>query len=257
MQRMENGMGVRERALELRSGSGDQNVATRERQASLLGGAFLLLYGLSRRSVAGVSLAALGGGLLYRGATGYCPAYGALGVDRAKGDTQASLRASKSVRVEQSVTIERSPADLFSFWRNFENLPRFMENVEKVEIIDQDRSRWHVKGPLGTTVQWEATIHNEIPNELIAWRSLEDSDVANAGSVHFDQVPGGRGTTVRVVLEYYPFAGMVGDAISKMLGTNPETQIVEDLRRFKRLIEAGEIPTIEGQPSGQKPRLTA
>jgi uncharacterized membrane protein len=257
MERTENGIGVRERALELRDSSREHNVAMRERQASLLGGAFLMMYGLSRRSAVGVGLAAVGGGLLYRGATGYCPAYGAFGVDTAKGDTQASLRASKSVRVEQSVTIERPPAELFSYWRNFENLARFMENVASVEILDQDRSRWHVKGPLGTTVEWEAIVHNEIPNQLIAWRSLEDSDVANAGSVHFDPASGGRGTTVRVVLEYYPFAGMVGDAISKMLGTDPEAQVAEDLRRFKRLMEAGEIPTVVGQPTGSKPGIMA
>src|SRR5829696_4187393 len=121
MERTENANRARETALELYGSSRERNVGKVERQASLLGGAFLMLFGLSRRSVAGAGLAALGGGLLYRGATGVCPLYTALDVDTASGDaTQSSLRASRSIRVEQSVTIERPAGELFSFWRNFE-----------------------------------------------------------------------------------------------------------------------------------------
>lgn len=229
------------------------NVGTAERIASVGFGGALAVYGATRKSPPGTLLALLGGALAYRGATGFCPVYAGLGVDSSgerEETTRSSLRATHSIRVEQSVTINSGAEELYAYWRNFENLPRFMRNVESVEVIDEKRSHWRVKGPMGVAYEWEAEIINEVENELIAWRSLETADVDHAGSVHFTQAPGARGTVVRVVFEYRPTGGRVAVALARLVGQNPEKDVREDLRRFKSTMEAGEIPTTEGQPRG-------
>jgi uncharacterized membrane protein len=161
------------------------------------------------------------------------------------------VRHKQGIKVERAVTINKSPAELYRFWRNFENLPRFMEHLKSVTIIDNTHSHWVVNAPGGTSVEWDAVIINERENELIAWRSVESADIDNAGSVHFTPAPGGRGTQVRVVLEYDPPAGRAGATIARLFGEEPDQQVREDLRHFKEIMEAGEIPTTEGQPSGR------
>jgi uncharacterized membrane protein len=140
------------------------------------------------------------------------------------------------------VIIARPREELFQFWRRFDNLPRFMDNLQSVTVLDGRRSHWVAKGPLGARVEWDAEIHNEIPDELIAWRSLPGSEVDQAGSVHFMRGHGG-GTEVRVVLRYAAPAGKVGEAIGHVLGEDPAQQIADDLRRLKQVMEAGEVPT--------------
>jgi uncharacterized membrane protein len=147
--------------------------------------------------------------------------------------------------------VNRPAAELYRYWRNFENLPKFMDHLESVRTTGEKRSHWVAKAPAGTTVEWDAEIINEKENELIAWRSLENADVDNAGSVRFQEAPAGRGTEVRVSLEYDPPGGMVGAAIAKLFGEAPDQQIQEDLRRFKQVMEAGERATTEGQASGR------
>jgi uncharacterized membrane protein len=230
------------------------NVGETERWASAIGGGALALYGLTRGSFAGVALALIGASLVYRGTTGHCYAYDAMGVNTAGNETDnpnVSVRGGRGVKVEKSLTINREPAELFSFWRNFENLPRFMNHLEEVRVTDQTHSHWVAKAPAGAAVEWDAEVYNEKPNELIAWRSLEGSDVDNAGSVHFTPAPSGRGTEVRVSLKYDPPAGKLGALVAKLFGEEPEQQVDEDLRRFKQLMETGETATIEGQPSGR------
>ena len=155
---------------------------------------------------------------------------------------QVSVPYGRGVRVEESVTINAPPEQLYAFWRNFENLPRFMHNLEAVHVYDAKRSHWVAKGPAGSTVDWDAEIINEIPNELIGWRSVDESKVDNAGSVHFTPV-NGRGTEVKVVLRYDPPAGRFGAKVSKILGEDPAMNIQDDLRRLKMLIETGELAT--------------
>lgn len=162
----------------------------------------------------------------------------------------ASVGHNQGVRVEKTVTINKPAAELYRFWRNFENLPRFMEHVESVHVENDTRSHWTVKAPAGQTVQWEAKIINDIPNELIAWQTTH-GDIANAGSVRFRAAPGGKGTEVTVNLEYDPPAGKVGQAIAKAFGEEPIQQVQDDLRRFKQVMETGEIPTTEGQPKAK------
>jgi uncharacterized membrane protein len=140
---------------------------------------------------------------------------------------------------------------VFQFWRNFENLPRFMDHLESVTVVDEDRSHWVAKAPAGTRVEWDAVIHNEIENELIAWRSLPGADVNNAGSVHFASHEQGNGTTVTVVLSYEPPAGKLGEAVAKLFGEEPSNQVADDLRRLKQVMEAAEPAAASKVATGQ------
>jgi uncharacterized membrane protein len=229
------------------------NVGQTERWASALAGGALAIYGLTRRTWGGVVLALVGGTLIHRGSTGHCYMYDALGVDTASGTDNplVSVPAGHGIKVEKSVTINKSPEELYRFWRNFENLPRFMNHLESVKTTEGGRSHWVAKAPAGSTVEWDAEVYNEKENELIAWRSLEGADVDNAGSVRFEPATGGRGTTVRVTLKYDPPGGKLGSIVAKLFGEEPSQQIEEDLRRFKQVMETGEAPTTEGQPSGR------
>jgi uncharacterized membrane protein len=229
------------------------NVGNTERWVSAIGGGALVVAGVKARSLTGLLAAALGGALVHRGVTGHCHGYAAFGVDTAHGGPGAEPEEyfDRGIHVEQSMTINRTPWDLYQFWRNFENLPRFMRHVESVKVLDEKRSRWVVDGPAGKSVEWEAEIINEEPNALIAWRSLGGATVDNAGSVRFVPGPEGRGTEVRVVIDYIPPAGRVGNWVATLFGKNPSGEIREDLRRFKQLMETGEVPTTEGQPRGQ------
>lgn len=242
-----------ERESSMRTKNRSVNVGEIERYASAIGGGALALYGLSRGSLGGITLALVGGALIYRGTTGHCDMYEAMGVNTASDNKSgaASIAGERGIKVEKSVTIDRSPEELFSYWRNFENLPRFMDHLESVRTTGDKRSHWVAKAPAGTTVEWDAEVINEKPNELIAWRSLEGADVDNAGSVRFERAAGERGTTVRVTLEYDPPGGAIGAAIAKLFGEAPDQQIQEDLRRFKQVMEAGERATTEGQSSAR------
>ena len=189
-----------------------------------------------------LAIAGLGGALAWRGATGHCMVYEALGIstnDDIDNERQVSVPYGRGVRVEKSVTVNASPEVLYRFWRNFENLPRFMSHLESVKVIDDQRSHWVAKGPAGSTVEWDAEIINEIPDELIGWRSVDGSEVRNAGSVHFTR--GTRGTEVKVVLRYDPPAGLIGAAIARLFGKDPAHEVQEDLRQFEQLIATGKI----------------
>jgi uncharacterized membrane protein len=239
---------MRERQAQLRRRSASrserpaQNVGEAERWISLIGGGALALYGLTRLNARGLFIAGLGGALASRGLTGHCSVYQAIGVDTYDGD-QEKVRTSQAVKVEQRMTVNRSPDAVYRFWRNFENLPRFMQHLESVSVLNDRRSRWVVKAPLGTTVTWEAEIINEKENELIGWRSVGGSDVDNAGSVRFKPVPGG-GTEVRVTLQYDPPGGLAGTVMARIMGDAPEQKIAEDLQRFKEVMEAGETAAV-------------
>ena len=153
-----------------------------------------------------------------------------------KGATQR-----QGIHVKQAVTIKRPRSDVYGFWHNFENLPRFMAHLESVEVVDERRSHWKAKAPSGSTVEWDAEIVEERPNELIVWRSLPDSGVPNSGSVRFKDAPGDRGTEVLVELRYQPPGGKLSALIAKLFGEEPEQQVKGDLRRFKQVMEVGEI----------------
>lgn len=223
------------------AGTGPVNVGETERTACKIGGGVLLAAGLLRGGLRGLTMAGLGGLLLYRGQSGRCSMYQALGVSTAEGrGPMAAVTSGEGVRAEESVYIQRTPEELFRFWREYRNLPLFMANVESVTPLggDGNRSHWVVRGPLGLVFEWDAEIHNETPGEMIAWRSLPGGDVATAGSVHFEPAMGGRGAEVRVNERFSLPGGQVGAALAKVVGYDPATQTRENLRRFKQLMEA-------------------
>lgn len=230
------------------------NMHTAERWLSSIGGGTLSAYGLSRRDWPGYILAIVGGILAYRGFSGHCFIYEGLGLDTSQHQLprSASVPEQRGIKVERVMTIERSPQELYQFWRHLENLPRVMKYLQEVQILDEKHSHWIVVAPAGRNVEWDAEIINDKENELVAWRSLPGSQIANAGSVHFTPAPGGRGTEVRVVLEYVPPAGHAGALFAKIFGKEPEQQVREDLRHLKEHLEAGEIPTTRGQSSGRR-----
>lgn len=223
---------------------GHVNVGAVERWASVIAGGVLIARGLSQnRSWMGWTLAAMGGGMVYRGVSGHCPMYEAMNVNTQTMDDQG-------VHVHAAVTIDRKPEELFAFWRSLENLPHIMSHLETVTEIDNKRSHWVAKAPVGMTVEWDAEIVSETENQSIMWRSTEGAQITNAGSVRFVPVAGERGTEVHVELTYHPPAGAVGVAVAKLFGEEPQHQIEDDLRHFKQFMEAGEIATTQGQPSG-------
>jgi uncharacterized membrane protein len=170
-------------------------------------------------------------------------------------DVMCGARLSKGERglhLVHAVRIAKSPEELYGFWRSFENLPRFMEHLESVRAeANNSRSHWVARAPMGTTVEWDAEIVEDRPNERIAWRSLEGADVDNAGSVDFIRMGEGGETEVRVEMSYEPPGVALGAAVATLFGEEPVQQIKDDLRRLKRLMETGEIPTTEGQPTGR------
>ena len=155
-------------------------------------------------------------------------------------------RIKRGFHVEEAITINRPLNEVYQFWRSFENHPRFMSHLDSVQSMGGGRSRWRAKGPAGLKAEWDAEIVDERDNEWLAWRSLDGSDVKHRGAVSFDHAPGARGTEVRVELEYSPPAGAIGAAFARLFGHDPEQQLRDDLRRFKQLLEAGEIAISDG-----------
>ncbi|HET6933462.1 MAG TPA: SRPBCC family protein [Candidatus Angelobacter sp.] len=211
-----------------------QNV---QKWGALIGGSALALLGLTRRSKAGLALAAAGGALAYAGTR-----------------VEAGPR---ELVARSSIVVNCSREEAFRFWRNFENFPLFMRHLESVTQTGNRRSRWIALGPMGYRVTWDAEIVAERDNELISWRSLAGSEIDVDGFVEFTRATGDRGTLVNVTIIYSPPAGGIGHAVAKMFGKDPNFLMRQDLRRFKALIETGEIPTTEGQSHGPRSATTA
>ena len=211
------------------------NVGPQERFASVLGGTVLIALGLSRRSLPGLLLAGLGGAFIFRGATGHCKMY-----DHAAGSGRSGVPGNHGSKIEKTILINRAPEEVYRFWRNLENLPEFMENLQSVRALDDRRSHWVVKGPAGSTVEWDAEIVNEHPNEMLSWQTLPGADVQSAGTVRFERSLDGRGTALRVVLEFRPPGGALGGQVAWLLGKNPAQQLDHDLSRLKTHLEAGQ-----------------
>jgi uncharacterized membrane protein len=230
-----------------------RNVSDWERLASVAGGAALLMLAVSRPNAR--RLAALTGvSLLTRGLSGYCPVNAALGRHSVRNDTRVALGGPRGIHVRESITIARTPPFLFRFWRNFANLPLFMEHLEDVRVLSPTRSVWTAKAPAGMRVKWEAEVINEIEGELIGWRSTENADVATAGSVRF--VPIGDGATELIVrLQYEPPGGRLGSLVASVFGEEPSQQIRSDLRRLKTLLESDDAPAVTARARSQSAPL--
>ena len=222
--------------------TGQPEASEVERWSSLIGGGAMVLMGLKQGSLRGVLTALAGGGLIYQGATKQST------IEQA----QSAIGINQPIKVEKTVTINKPADELYRYWHNFENLPTFMKHLKSVKVHYQKRSHWIANAPLGNSVEWDAEILEDRENEFISWASVEGADVDNSGFVRFQKAPGDRGTEVKIVLEYNPPGGILGATVAKLFGEEPEQQIGDELRRFKMLMEAGEIATTEGQPRGSK-----
>ncbi|WP_162601776.1 SRPBCC family protein [Occallatibacter savannae] len=196
----------------------------------VLGAAALVAYGLTRRSKTGTALAAAGGLLAYKAARGQ--------------STESSTHA--------VFLLNASPEQAYKLWRNFKGLPRFMAHLKSVRELDSRRSEWIALGPGQREIRWHAEITDDTPNQRIAWRSLPNSDVYTSGSVEFRSDPQGRGTFVSANVRYGIPGGSVTSGLAALFGKNPEFVVREDLRRFKQLLETGEVPTTRGQTHGPR-----
>jgi uncharacterized membrane protein len=210
------------------------NVGSTERWVSGIGGGSLALWGLRRASLPGLAVAAVGAALAWRGLSGSCAVYRALGIDRGT-HTVGNL----GVKIERDIVVAAPPERLYRFWRDFENLPRIMSHLDRVEVLSPTRSRWRAKAPAGFTVEWDAEIINDQPPRLIAWRTEPGCPVAHAGSVRF--TPIGSGTRIGISLQYDPPGGELGHAVAALMDADAGARIEQDLARFKQALESGQL----------------
>jgi uncharacterized membrane protein len=220
------------------------NMGAIERSVAAVLGAGLIGVGVTRRTLPSMIASIVGGSaLLGMAASGYCPVNQALGINNArKGTAQPSDYYDEGIHVVVSYAMAKEPQELFQFWRNFENLPKFMNHLKSVTCQGPNRSHWVARGPGGMDVEWDAEIINEEANRLISWRTVGEADVDSAGTVLFVPSVEGRGTRVHVNLDYIPPAGRVGKAIAKIFGDDPAQLIRDDLRRFKQVMETASMP---------------
>lgn len=224
----------------------DTGIMYRVGQAAMvLSGAALVALAARQGRWKTIGAAALAGApLVYRGATGHWPVPQSV--------AQKASDALAGAPVETAVTIGKPREELYAFWRRLESLPRFMKNLEQVTDLGDGRSHWVGKSPLGLKAEWDAEIIDEQEGRRISWQSLPGSQVHNAGTVWFDDSPNGRGTVVRVSME---IGGAIGQMVGKTFGGVTQQQVKEDLKRFRELMETGEIATTDGQPHGNRSLL--
>lgn len=211
------------------------NVGDKERMLSAIAGGALTLYGLRRGSLGGLLLAGLGAALGYRGLTGHCRMYAKLGLDA--GGAQRTV-GNLGVKIDREIVVNAPPERLYGIWRNFENLPRLLSHVERVEVLSPTRSRWTLTAPIG--ISWEAELINDKLNELIAWRTVGNQWVNHAGSVTFEPIGNGA-TRVHVSLQYDPPGGRIGHAVAALFAEDAGSQVEDDLADFKRAVEEGRL----------------
>lgn len=241
---MNNGEPIAGSPLPVKAVKQGLNMSSTDRWLASIAGGVLIGFGVQQRSLPGVIMALIGSGVTFIGIRGNSPIYEVLGANTAT--------AGQPILVEQTITIGHSPDAIYQFWRNFENLPQFMQHLESVSVQDQQRSHWVANGPAGSMLEWDAEITQDQPNQSIAWQSLPGAQVSNTGQVNFRPAAGGRGTEVRVTMQYDPPAGVLGASVAKLFGSEPTQQVSADLRRLKQVLEAGEIATVEGQSSGSR-----
>jgi len=229
-----------------------RNVGAIERAVSIAVGTGLVA--LRWRKPGQDAAVATGAGLILRGAFGYCPVNAAVGRNTAMDDTRIALGGPRGIHIRRGVTVRKPPEEVYRFWRDFRNLARFMSHVLDVREIDDRRSHWVIRGPAGRRLEWDSELISDEPGSLISWRTLPGADVVSAGSVRFKRTA--RGTTeVLLHLQYEPPGGSAAKWILTLLGQDPDSHVREDLRRLKQLLEAGELPSTSGQPTGRRTAL--
>jgi uncharacterized membrane protein len=224
------------------------NVGRPERLLSVIGGGYLLYNAIAERK-AGVYQTLAGSYLLLRGFTGFCPLY------RAAGKTEVDFRT-QNINIKAALTINRPREQVYAFWRRLENLPLFMKHLKRVEVIDEKTSEWKavVPGEWGA-ITWRSEIVKDDPGSTLSWHSLPGSAIENAGKITFSDA-GRFGTEIHVVISYHAPLGLLGEKTIRLFNPVFEDIVKEDVRNFKRYMETGEIPTIEGQSSGRNKKST-
>jgi len=219
----------------------------------MLGGGLLGLYGLSRLDGTGAILALLGGGLLYRGASGHSYFYQALGVNTTDhtSTTRKAIPNKKGLRVRRAMTIRQSPEEVYDYWHDVEKAPLYMQGIVSVTKTGSRTSRWEAKDPLGKTRKWNAEFIEEQPAKMLAWHTHGKPLGANAGHLYIESAPDGRGSVVTIELDYFRSGSSLFSKISQAVGALAEYETLETLRRFKEYMEAGEVATTKGQPTGK------
>ncbi|WP_431266874.1 SRPBCC family protein [Dankookia sp. P2] len=219
------------------------NLGDAERMASGTAGVATLLWAMRRGGVPGGLVALAGTALIARAASGYCPVTEAASAKLEERRIAQKQGWRSAAAVARSVTIARSPEEVYRFFHDVANLPRFLQHVEQVTTIDETRSHWVVRAPFGRTVEWDAIITEDRPNERIAWRSVPEAGIRNVGWIEFRPAPGNRGTEVHASIAYEPPAGQLGRLVAQLWGEEPGRQAHDDLRRLKQVLETGEVPT--------------
>ncbi|HRW03738.1 MAG TPA: SRPBCC family protein [Caldilineaceae bacterium] len=254
--------------------SNDTNVATLERQLSVALGGGLVLYALLNRSSSSLLLGAVGAALVLHGQSQRSPIYDALQIDTARhqngrqgsngwqGNGRSEQRRpivqegrpmpSNTIEIERAVTVDKPAGELYNYWRKLENLPNFMAHLQEVKQTEGNQSHWVAKLAGGLPVSWDAEIVEDVPGERIVWRTVPGSTVEQQGRVAFKPATGERGTVVHVDIKYSPPGGIIGETFAQLLNGVTAQQVKDDIRRFKSLMETGEIPTVDGQPSGRR-----
>jgi uncharacterized membrane protein len=211
------------------------NVGETERMISAIAGGALALYGLRRGSLGGLLVTAVGAALGYRGITGNCQLYERLGIDSARARRNVG---NLGVKIDKEIVVNAPPERLYGIWRNFENLPKILSQIERVEILGPTRSRWTLKAPV--SISWEAELINDKLNDLIAWRTVGNQSVEHAGSVTFQPIGDGS-TRVHVSLQYDPPGGQIGHAVASLFAEDAGSKVEQDLANFKRAVEEGRL----------------
>ncbi len=229
------------------------NISQTERVVSTIAGSLLAAYAARRKGWGGLGLAIAGLELVRRGVTGHCMAYDAMGISTRDGRLKvaqkrnAELDPSKMVKARGDVVVHRPRAELYRIWRDLSQLPNFMPNLERVDVVSPTRSHWVTKGPAGTMVEWDAEIVAEREGEYLEWCSIAPADVPNRGMVQFVDANDGNATEVIVTLEAEPPAGKLGDAVARMFGSSPQQEVDDAVRRFREFTE-GRAPENDGLP---------
>lgn len=222
----------------LDEGHHGNNVGGLDRAVSGLVGAALATWGLRRRDTMGTVGIAAGTALLLRGATGFSLRE-AVTPNPLEREIAERHGWSSAAVTSHSIVIDRPREEIYQLWRNFQNLPRFMDHIERIETIDDRRSRWVVQGPVGKSIEWVSTVTEDRPNEYIAWEAERNAEIRNAGWVEFLPAVNGQGTKVKAVIAYEPPGGQLGRLAAKLFGREPGIQARHDLRRLKQLLESG------------------
>lgn len=220
------------------------NVHETERVLSVAAGAALCVWALDRPPLSALAGFALGGGLLYRGATGHCGMYQAMGIstnERSASRSPSGVPAQHGERVEVELVIDAPPKQVYESWRHLRNIPSILKHVSSVTELDEKRSRWTLYTPVGVELKWDAEIINDEPNRLIAWESLPGGSMSTAGAVHFDAIAEGKGTRLSVNMKYDPPGGKVGIWVAQALGADLQVQLKRDLKEFKVRMERAKI----------------